>query len=251
MDTDLEGNIYIADQENHIVRMISFDGSITTFAGINFPGYADGPSIIYRLPKMQRRLSTPLLICQLMRKVVLLSRTAEIMLSDTFSMAWFQRLQVLVSLALWMVKEMLQHLIPPLECLLLQVKCLWQTAQIIRYVGLTCVCAIFYRLQFDYFLCKVSTFVGTGNAGGANGAANETQLSQPMGLCMTNNSFIILDTGGHNLRTVDMNEQVSLFAGKYGVSGSAGGFRVDARFNSPYSCDTDSIGNIYIGNFLC
>jgi len=38
---DREGNIYIADKENHAIRLVNEEGFIHTVAGINQPG--DGP----------------------------------------------------------------------------------------------------------------------------------------------------------------------------------------------------------------
>lgn len=44
MDTDLEGNIYIADTENHRIRKISKDGMVATVAGDGMIGDEDGTS---------------------------------------------------------------------------------------------------------------------------------------------------------------------------------------------------------------
>ncbi|MEO4055143.1 stalk domain-containing protein [Solibacillus sp. CAU 1738] len=42
MDTDSEGNVYIADTENHLIRKISKDGIVTTIAGDGILGQKDG-----------------------------------------------------------------------------------------------------------------------------------------------------------------------------------------------------------------
>jgi serine/threonine-protein kinase len=39
---DGAGNVYVADTGNHCVRVISLDGQVSTLAGVNEPGYADG-----------------------------------------------------------------------------------------------------------------------------------------------------------------------------------------------------------------
>lgn len=42
MDTDSEGNLYIADTDNHLIRKISKDGTVTTIAGDGLLGHKDG-----------------------------------------------------------------------------------------------------------------------------------------------------------------------------------------------------------------
>lgn len=42
MDTDSEGNVYIADTENHVIRKISKDGTVSTIAGDGILGHKDG-----------------------------------------------------------------------------------------------------------------------------------------------------------------------------------------------------------------
>jgi sugar lactone lactonase YvrE len=38
-----DGSIFFSDRENHVIRKISTDGIVTTFAGTGQPGYVDGP----------------------------------------------------------------------------------------------------------------------------------------------------------------------------------------------------------------
>jgi hypothetical protein len=56
--TDASGNIYLADQNNNVVRKVNTSGNITTIAGTNVPGFTgDGG------PATQAQLNGPLGVC--------------------------------------------------------------------------------------------------------------------------------------------------------------------------------------------
>ncbi|MFD2115600.1 stalk domain-containing protein [Paenibacillus yanchengensis] len=42
MDTDIDGNVYIADTDNHLIRKLSKDGMVSTIAGDGISGNTDG-----------------------------------------------------------------------------------------------------------------------------------------------------------------------------------------------------------------
>ncbi|WP_182914489.1 FN3 associated domain-containing protein [Paenibacillus sp. 1011MAR3C5] len=53
MDTDSEGNVYIADSENHVIRIISKGGMVSTLAGDGVLGHKDGAAAEARFDRPQ------------------------------------------------------------------------------------------------------------------------------------------------------------------------------------------------------
>ena len=56
--SDASGNIYLADQNNNVVRKVNTSGTITTFAGTGAPGFAGDSG-----PATQALLNGPLGVC--------------------------------------------------------------------------------------------------------------------------------------------------------------------------------------------
>lgn len=95
---------------------------------------------------------------------------------------------------------------------------------------------------------QVSTFVGTGIAGFADGNPAVAQFYRPRGIAIDSaGNVYVADTGNHSIRKISPNAMVSTLAGN-GRSGFANGQGSEAQFNHPtalilhqdalYSADT-------------
>ena len=58
MTRDLAGNVYVCDALNHVIRLISTNGIVSTFAGNGTAGFADGPTASAQFNEPNAILST-------------------------------------------------------------------------------------------------------------------------------------------------------------------------------------------------
>ena len=96
----------------------------------------------------------------------------------------------------------------------------------------------------------VSTLVGTGTAGTADGQRTSAQLNDPVSLTYYSGFLFIAECLGNRIRKVDYlgNMAVTSFAGSAVANAFADGQGAIARFSCPKSIDVDSNGNIYVAD---
>jgi len=92
----------------------------------------------------------------------------------------------------------------------------------------------------------VTTFVGSGVAGGADGTGTAATFNGPSGICgdLTGNLFVI-DYFGNKIRKITPAGDVTTIAGS-GSAGFANGNGTAASFSAPYDICIDSDGNLYV-----
>ena len=116
-----------------------------------------------------------------------------------------------------------------------------------------------YRIRRVSPTGEVVTIAGTGVSGVVDGSGDTARFSAPYGIVWVNGSLIVSEASAHVLRQVRLKEQnasegrasswlVQTIAGSSGVSGSADGSGVDARFNTPRLLAADRSGNIYVAD---
>ena len=94
----------------------------------------------------------------------------------------------------------------------------------------------------------VSTFAGSGIAGGLDGATSSAQFSQPNGILVASDGTIyVSEAAGCRVRAIK-NGTVSTLAGN-GSIGFADGKGTDARFNTPGFMTFDAYGSIVLADF--
>jgi sugar lactone lactonase YvrE len=96
----------------------------------------------------------------------------------------------------------------------------------------------------------VSTLAGrAGSQGSADGPGSEARFYHPASVAVDSTGTVyVADYGNNTLRKVTPGGEVSTLAGRAGVSGSADGPGVDARFYGPSGLAVDGIGNLYVAD---
>ena len=225
------GDLYIADRGNHVIRKVTPDGDVTTFAGSGTAGFADGAGL-------SAQFNTPygididsdgnLYVADYsnhrIRKITpsgdvstLAGSGSADYIDDVGSAAAFNGpLDLAVDTAGNVYVSDEQN-------------------NIIRQVAPD---------------GTVTTFAGTGASGDLDGIASEAQFRNPDGIAVDlDGNVLIGDAGNHKIRKITPSGDVSTLAGS-GTPGDMDGTGAAAQFNTPTGLFTDGDGNIYVaGNF--
>lgn len=96
----------------------------------------------------------------------------------------------------------------------------------------------------------VTTLAGTAGAPGiVDGVGSAARFKAPNGLTVDNAGVVyVADTANHTIRKIQPNGTVSTLAGTAGLIGSLGGSGSTARFNRPSDIAVSSSGNVYVAD---
>lgn len=97
----------------------------------------------------------------------------------------------------------------------------------------------------------VSTLAGSGNQGTANGQGTNAEFNEPWGLCADSiGNVYVADTRNNKIRKIDVNGNVTNFAGT-GNFGASNGPALSSTFGNPTGIEIDeSTGIIYVADHL-
>jgi sugar lactone lactonase YvrE len=98
----------------------------------------------------------------------------------------------------------------------------------------------------------VTTFCGTPQGrGGTDGHCSVARFSRPSGIAAAaDGTFVVADTESHAIRLIAVDGTVSTIAGRPGTAAMADGRATDAAFNHPFGVTVAPSGVIYIADML-
>jgi len=94
----------------------------------------------------------------------------------------------------------------------------------------------------------VTTFAGSGAAGAANGTGTAASFNAPQGVAVdASGNIYVADTGNNLIRKITTAGVVTTIAGN-GFKGAVNGTGTAASFNGPLSIAIDATGNLYVAD---
>ncbi len=233
VETDDDGNIYVADAYNCIVRKITPEGVVTTLAGARRIGISDGTGT-------EAMFNTP----------------------GGLDVDFFGNIYV---------ADFFNHNIRKITSSGVVTTVAGNATSAAGdgygYVDATGTAARFYRpsaLEFDawgnlYVVdannvvvrkitseSVVSTFAGSNRMGSADGTGTAASFNFPCGIIRnSSDEMYITDSWNNNIRKMTTNAVVTTFAGN-GVAAWVDGDALSASFYGPADVATDALGNVYV-----
>jgi sugar lactone lactonase YvrE len=247
---DPDGNLYVADEKNHRIRVISADGAVSTVAGSGpvgpvMGGYVDGPA-------SQARFADPIGLC--------VAPDGKIYVADSDN----QRIRVISSDGFVSTlagsgdygKLIGDYRDGPAN-----------VAQFNRPydVELDAEGNLYVAGYFNNVIRRISssgevtTFAGNGQLGHSDGIGTAARLAYPNRITLDDHGNLYLTEGhsgdlgewvsGNRVRKVSPQGRVTTLAGS-GAASYADGPALSAAFDTPMGVDVDASGNVYVSEYL-
>jgi sugar lactone lactonase YvrE len=226
---DRSGNVYVADRDNHVIRLIDPSGKVSVFAGTGTKGFANGPassaqfnepygvalstdeSILYVADYLNHSIRAVNLATK--QVTTLAGNGTAGFTNGTGDKAQFNQP--------YNVKAGADGRLYVPD----------QNNHAIR------------RVDYDG---TVSTVAGTGQSGFADGKPNEARFNNPTGLAITTQGIIyVSDRNNHRVRAIDPGGEISTIAGD-GAAGQQDGPAQSAKFNRPIDIVITADGSLVV-----
>jgi|GEM_PF-1048953 hypothetical protein len=223
------GFLYVGDNQNNAVRKIDLSTNmVTTIAGNGTPGYKDGPadSSLVRNPGG-----------------IVVDSVNDIYFADDYNYCIRKISNGIVSTVAGVPGTFGYQDGAANQALFHRPRYITLDSNGVMYIT-----DINNNVVRKYTNGIVSTFAGTGVAGGADGTDSTATFSAPVGIASTYNNFLyVVDGGGNKLRKIDPQGNVSTIAGN-GVFGFYDGGADSAEFFYPQGVTYDEHGIIYMAD---
>ena len=238
--SDAAGNIYLADQNNNVVRKVDISGTITTFAGTGTPGFSGDQG-----QAAQAQLSGPVGVCVSPSGVVYVNdqgnrRVRAISSDGVITTAAGSGLAVTSGDGGLATSA---GMVIPVRCAVDSNGNLYivdQGAQVIRKVNT---------------LGIITTFAGINNTAsfsGDNGPANQATMNNPTAASFdSSGNLYVTDQFNQRIRKIDTNGIITTVAGNGGQAFAGdNGPATSASLNFPGETAIDTAGNLFIVDTL-
>jgi sugar lactone lactonase YvrE len=224
---DANGNLYTTDDNDPRIRKISPDGDVTTFAGIEIPGFADGNADVAQFKPGNYIVADPagnLYVSDggnnRIRKITAAGQVTTLAGTGT---AGFKDGDGIVA----------QFNFPG-------------GIALDKNGNLYVADRGNFRIRKITPTGEVSTVAGTGVQGNRDGIANEAQFSLDMRDIIVDDDGNLYLTELDRIRFINSQGVVSVIAGS--TSGYLDGVGVVAKFNYPNGLALDAVGNLYVAD---
>ncbi|MCX6195039.1 MAG: T9SS type A sorting domain-containing protein [Flavobacteriia bacterium] len=216
--TDLQGNVYVADTENHKIRRITPTGVVTTFAGSIPWNPADG--VVPDGWGTDARFRNPRSICK--------DADGNMYVSDYDTNIRKVTLSQDVTTVSYVNGGSIKAI------------CLYAgNFYLTKSVGIR---VVSFGGNFDYILA------GGEFSGNVDGTGTAAKFSNPTDICHDGSgNFYVTDNANHNIRKVTTGGVVTTFAGS--TIGNVDAIGTSAKFSAPEGICIDQSGNLYVADY--
>lgn len=228
---DSSGNLYVTDTSSHTIRKITPDQLVTTVAGVSLqPGNDDGPASSAKFRNPAGVVAGP---------------NGEVYIADTYN----NEIRTIASQSVATLAG--RAPIGSADGSRLSAQFYQPSGEALDANGNLYV-ADSYNNTIRKITAQgdVSTFAGSaGEAGSSDGFGSAARFNNPAGLTFdAAGNLYVADRGNQTIRKITPAGLVSTSAGLAGNSGTADGFRSNARFAFPSGVAIDRAGSVYVAD---
>lgn len=222
---DAAGTVYIADQVNNRIRVVSTSGIVSTLAGTGVAGYLDGPGAT-------AKFNGP--------KGIAVDAIGNVYVGEGNGLR-IRKIDVAGNVTTIAGTGVFGYLDGPGTTAMFGVP----TALAVDAVGNIYVGDVSHIRKIDV-MNNVTTYAGSGLAGFADGPALSATFASAEGIAIdAAGNLYIADATNHRIRKITTAGMVSTLAGS-GAYGYLDGAASTAQFHTPNGVAVDAVGNVYV-----